>query len=111
MAQLASTVLKPDNYHQVGQAARTQQAHLTACTWEGAPVFKLRGEIAQLFLQIPLFSRHPFRIGNEENRFKDEIRREPLKITDDPIPVARCRRPTHSSSTGMCCRRFFVHSR
>lgn len=49
---------------------------------------ELTGEVAQLFPQILLFSRHPFRVGNEENRFKDEIRREPLKITDDPIPIA-----------------------
>ena len=69
MAQLAGTALRPDHYHQADQTAQTQQAHVTGCTWEGAPVL-LRGEIAQLFQQIPLFSRHPFRIGNEENRFK-----------------------------------------
>jgi hypothetical protein len=38
------------------------------------------------------FSRHPFRVGSEENRFKDEIRREPLKITEEPVPVATIRR-------------------
>src|SRR6266478_8854760 len=31
--------------------------------------------------RLAFFSRHPFRVGSEENRFKEEIRREPLKIT------------------------------
>src|SRR5208282_6277428 len=59
-----------------------------ACTWEGAPVVELTGQVAELFPHVPVFSRHPFRVGGEENRFKDEIRREPLKITDEPMPVA-----------------------
>ena len=48
----------------------------------------LTHSVTELFPQVPLFSRHPFRVGSEENRFKDEIRREPLKISDEPIPVA-----------------------
>ena len=81
-------MLISDSYHRQDQTARAQQVRLTDWTWEGATVLELTGEVAQLFPQVPVFSRHPFRAGNEENRFKDEIRREPLKITDDPIPVA-----------------------
>ena len=78
----------PDNYHRPDEAAQTQQARLTDWTWEGATVVELTGKVAELFPHVPVFSRHPFRVGSEENRFKDEIRREPLKITDEPIPVA-----------------------
>ena len=78
----------PDNYHRPDEAAQTQQARLTDWTWEGATVVELTGKVAALFPHVPVFSRHPFRVGSEENRFKDEIRREPLKITDEPIPVA-----------------------
>ena len=46
---------------------------------EGAPVLEFIGTLAELFPQIPVFSRHPFRSGGEENRYKDEIRRGPLK--------------------------------
>ena len=36
-----------------------------------------------------VFSRQPFRFGGEENRFKDEIRREPLTISEEaPFPIA-----------------------
>lgn len=68
--------------------ARSQAARLTDWTWDGAKVFELNGTVAELFPKVPTFSRHPFRVGNEENRFKDEIRREPVKITEDPMPVA-----------------------
>lgn len=78
----------PENYHRPDEAAQTQQARLTDWTWEGATVVELTGKVAELFPHVPVFSRHPFRVGSEENRFKDEIRREPLKITDEPIPVA-----------------------
>jgi hypothetical protein len=78
----------PDNYHRPDEAAQTQQARLTDWTWEGASVVELTGKVADIFPHVPVFSRHPFRVGSEENRFKDEIRREPLKITDEPIPVA-----------------------
>jgi hypothetical protein len=78
----------PDNYSHPDEAARSQQARLTDWTWEGARVIELTGKVADLFPQLPVFSRHPYRIGSEENRFKDEIRREPLKITDEPIPIA-----------------------
>jgi hypothetical protein len=77
-----------DNYAFRGEAARSQQARLTHWTWEGASVMELTGKVADLFAHVPVFSRHPFRVGSEENRFKDEIRREPLKITDEPIPIA-----------------------
>jgi hypothetical protein len=75
-------------YHGPDEAEVKQKAHLTDCTWEGATVRELTGRVAELFPQVPVFSRHPFRVGGEENRFKDEIRREPLKITDEPMPVA-----------------------
>jgi len=77
-----------DNYRQADHIALAQQARLNDCTWEGATVIELTGHVAELFPHVPVFSRHPFRVGGEENRFKDEIRREPLKITDEPMPVA-----------------------
>jgi Domain of unknown function (DUF932) len=77
-----------DNYKQPDEIALTQKARLTEWSWEGATVTELTGTVAELFPQIPVFSRHPFRVGSEENRFKDEIRREPLKITEEPMPVA-----------------------
>jgi hypothetical protein len=57
-------------------------------TWDGSSVVELTGRVSELFPLIPTFSRHSFRAGDQENRFKDEIRREPLKITDEPLPVA-----------------------
>jgi hypothetical protein len=78
----------PDNYHRPDETAHTQQARLTDWTWEGSSVVELTGTVSELFPQVPVFSRRPFRVGGEENRFKDEIRREPLKITDEPMPVA-----------------------
>lgn len=77
-----------DNYNRPGETAQTQQARLTGWTWEGASVVELTGKVAELLPQVPVFSRHPFRVGSEENRFKDVIRREPLKITDEPMPIA-----------------------
>jgi hypothetical protein len=76
------------NFYCPDETALTQQARLTDWTWEGATVVELTGTIAELFPLVPTFSRHPFRVGSEENRFKDEIRREPLKITEEPVPVA-----------------------
>jgi hypothetical protein len=70
------------------ETAPEQRAHLTHCTREGATVRELTGRVAEVFPHVPVFSRHPFRVGGEENRFKDEIRREPLKITDEPMPIA-----------------------
>ena len=69
-------------------AAANQRARLTDWTWECANVMELTGTVAELFPQIPVFSRHPFRAGGEETRYKDEIRRDPVKISDEPIPVA-----------------------
>jgi hypothetical protein len=65
-----------------------QSGRLTGWTWEGGKVTELTGTVADLFPQIPVFTRHPFRSGGEENRFRDEIRREPLDLTELPIPVA-----------------------
>lgn len=64
------------------------QERLTDATWEGATVTCLTGKLGDIYQAVPLFSRHPFRSGGEENRYKDEIRREPLKVDEDPIPVA-----------------------
>jgi hypothetical protein len=81
-------VTLPTNYYSSDELAHAQQARLTDWTWEAAPVIELKGTVAELFTQIPVFSRHPFRVGGEENRYKDEIRREPLKITEEPLPIA-----------------------
>ena len=78
----------PENYYRSDETASSQKVRLTDWTWEAAAVIELTGKVSELFPQVPVFSRHPFRTGSEENRFKDEIRREPLKITDEQIPVA-----------------------
>jgi hypothetical protein len=77
-----------ESYNRADENTFAQQARLTDWTWEGATVVELTGKVGDLFAYIPVFSRHPFRVGAEENRFKDEIRREPLKITEEPLPVA-----------------------
>lgn len=82
---MSMTVAK--NFYSPDQVAEAQQARLTDWIWEGASVVEFTGTVAELFTQIPVFSRHPFRIGGEENRYKDEIRREPLKITEEPLPI------------------------
>jgi hypothetical protein len=51
-------------------------------------VVELTGAVADLFPQVPVFTRHPFRTGSEEIRVKDEIRRESLKCSEEPVPVA-----------------------
>jgi hypothetical protein len=81
-------MITSDNYCALDEIALSQLSRLTDWTWEGATVVERIGKVADLFPQIPVFSRHPFRVGGEENRFKDEIRREPLKITEQPLPVA-----------------------
>jgi hypothetical protein len=78
----------PQNYYSSDQSAVAQQARLTDWIWEGSKVIDLTGTVAGLFPQIPTFSRHPFRVGGQENRFKDEIWREPLKINEQPVPIA-----------------------
>lgn len=64
------------------------QERLTDTTWEGATVTCLTGKLGDIYQAVPLFSRHPFRSDGEENRYKDEIRREPLRVDEDQIPVA-----------------------
>ena len=64
------------------------QERLTDTTWEGATVTCLTGKLGDIYQAVPLFSRHPFRSGGEENRYKDEIRREPLRVDEGQIPVA-----------------------
>lgn len=65
-----------------------QRERLTDATWEGAAVISMSGKLSEIYQAVPLFSRHPFRSGGEENRYKDEIRREPLKVDEEQIPVA-----------------------
>src|ERR1700674_150943 len=85
---MSTQMTTTESYHGPDETALKQQTRLLDCTWEGATVVELTGKVAELFPHVPVVSRHPFRVGSEENRFKDEIRREPLKITDEPIPVA-----------------------
>jgi hypothetical protein len=82
------TMMTPDNFNRLDETARTQLPRLTEWTWEGSTVVELIGTVAELFPRVPVFSRHPFRVESEENRFKAEIRLEPLKITDEPMPIA-----------------------
>src|SRR4051794_34992978 len=83
-----SNIATTQNYNDLDDAALSQQARLTDWTWDGARVTELVGKVSDLFPQIPVFSRQPFKVGSTENRFKDEIRREPLEIAEEAIPVA-----------------------
>ena len=60
----------PSNYNAQSDSASHQKSRLTDWTWEGASVFELTGTVAELFPQVPVFSRHAFRVGSEENRLK-----------------------------------------
>ena len=75
-------------YRNVNEAGVNQESKVANPTWEGAPVIEHTGTVGELYRLIPVFSRHPFRVGGEENRYKDEIRREPLNINENCIPVA-----------------------
>jgi hypothetical protein len=75
-------------YSDVNESGLNQESNLTSSTWEGAAIVEYRGAVADLYPLIPVFSRHPFRAGGDENRYKDEIRREPLQISESPIPIA-----------------------
>jgi hypothetical protein len=77
-----------ENYDEPSEVAETQRGRLTNWTWDGARVIELTGTFEEIFPQIPVFSRHPFSIGAEVNRFKDEIRREPLRTHEKAIPIA-----------------------
>jgi hypothetical protein len=65
-----------------------QQERLNDCSWEGATVIAMTGTLGDIYRSVPVFSRHPYRSGGEENRYKDEIRREPLRVDEEQIPVA-----------------------
>jgi hypothetical protein len=67
---------------------RYQRARIESWTWEASAVFERTGTTAELYRNIPVFTRHPYRSGGEENRYKDEIRREPLELTETQIPIA-----------------------
>jgi hypothetical protein len=81
-------MMTQESYNRADENTLDQQARLTDWTWEGATVVELSGKVGDLFPRIPLLSRHPFRVGGEENRFKDEIRREPVRINEEPLPIA-----------------------
>jgi hypothetical protein len=75
------------SFYGLNEAGVIQQSRVTNCTWDGATVIEHIGRVTDLYSRIPVFSRHPLRAGAQENRYKDEIRKEPLTITDDPIPI------------------------
>jgi hypothetical protein len=91
----------PKNFHSPDEVALAQQSRLTDWIWDGSPVVEFTGTVAELFPHIPLFSRHPFRVGSEENRYKDEIRREPLKITEEPLPITTVSKTTAVQIRGL----------
>lgn len=64
------------------------QSVLSRYHWDGSPVTIHRGTVEQIFDVIPSFTRHAFRTNGQENRFKDEIRREPLTLFEESVPVA-----------------------
>jgi hypothetical protein len=76
------------NLFNFGLGTTFNQERLTDASWEGATVISMTGKLSEMYQAVPLFSRHPFRSGGEENRYKDEIRREPLKVDENQIPVA-----------------------
>jgi hypothetical protein len=71
-----------EDEEQLAQRAQVQNA-----TWDGSSVVEHKGTTSELYRGIPIFSRHPYRCGGEDNRYKDEIRRDPLELTDSQIPV------------------------
>jgi hypothetical protein len=75
-------------FHGSSEFRSNQTSRMTDWTWNGAKVLEHTGKVAALYSKLPVFSRQPFRIGEEENRFKDEIRREPLSISENAIPIA-----------------------
>jgi hypothetical protein len=79
---------EPTDYKALPEVAIAQRGRLTSLTWDGARVMELIGTVEEIFPQVPVFSRRPYRVGEEENRFKDEIRREPLRIREESLPIA-----------------------
>jgi hypothetical protein len=82
-----NTLTQQANYHVRSSSTKRQRSGFREVTWDGATVVELNGKVAELFPQVPVFSRHPFRVGTEENRLRDEIHREPLNLSDEPYPV------------------------
>ena len=48
-----------------------QQRRLNESTWEGASLLTKTGTLDEIYQSLPVFSRHPFRSGGEENRYKE----------------------------------------
>jgi Domain of unknown function (DUF932) len=71
----------------ISEAGSNQKSRITDWTWNGAKVVEHTGTVAELYRKLPTFSRHPYRVGREENRFRDEIRREPLTILENVVPI------------------------
>ena len=83
---------EPSNYFSEDEEQLAQRARVENSTWDGSPVVEHKGTTAELYRKLPIFSRHPYRSGGEENRYKDEIRREPLELTDSQIPITNYER-------------------
>src|ERR1700730_1362321 len=76
-----------EHFQRPREEGLNQKSRLTDWTWEGVTVVEYTGKVADVYFHVPVVRRNPFRAGGEENRYKDEIRRGLLTITDDPIPV------------------------
>ena len=79
--------MEPDSFQGLDEMAANQTRWITGSTWHSAEVFEHSGRVAELYSSLPHFSRQPFRFGDQENRFKDQIVREPISIYDKPMPI------------------------
>jgi Domain of unknown function (DUF932) len=68
--------------------AQRQQERFADSRWESSLVAAVSGTPDEIYRRLPLFTRHPYRIGDGENQYKDEIRREPTNISEVQIPIA-----------------------
>jgi hypothetical protein len=64
-----------------------QRSHIADLKWEGSDVVEITGTVADIYKALPVFGRYPYRSGGEDNRYKDEIRREPQRIDEDQLPI------------------------
>ncbi len=80
--------MNTDNLFAADTEQLRQQGRISDCNWDGAAVIEMSGTLAELYQWVPLFSRHPFRSSGNENRYKDEIRREPRSIEEEQFPIA-----------------------
>jgi len=80
--------MEPDSFQGRDEITDNQIEWITGSTWHSAEVFQQSGTVAELYSRLPHFSRQPFRVGDQENRFKDQIVKEPMTISEKPIPIA-----------------------